>query len=196
MIWLSDSALRYAADICYEKPNYTVIVFVTNRTATDDIERKLKTFIKNKHATVQAGTLRWHADYENGSTIKIMKADDGARGNRCNLAIVSENISQTEIDNIIRPLEFNQRHDHEPPFPGAEIPQTGGFINQEIPLNWEPLTYAVNGTLGNRVEEMLNRHLYADLANTAMTTTVTADDITNVIDALNQAPVIHYAAEF
>lgn len=105
MIWLSNSALRYAVDVCNEIPNYRAIVYVRMITHADDIKHKLRTYLKNTRAMLTDTAQSWHATYSNGSRLDVVAATDRARGRRCYLAIAEAGIDENIIDTVIRPAE-------------------------------------------------------------------------------------------
>jgi len=124
LIYLTDSALRYAADICRERPGYVVIIYVARNSEYTDISRKMHTYLKNKHARVSAANLSWRAEFENGSRILALYTNANARGHRCHLAIVSDEVSDAGIDTIVRPSEVLDHFEAEPPEPAVEAEDT------------------------------------------------------------------------
>lgn len=107
MIWLSNSALRYAVDVCNEIPNYRAIVYVRMITQADDIKHKLRTYLKNIRAIITDTEQSWHATYSNGSRLDVVAATDRARGRRCYLAVAEAGIDKNIIDTVIRTAERN-----------------------------------------------------------------------------------------
>lgn len=165
MIWLSNSAIRYAAAICEERADYSVGIFIRWVT-DDDLERKLRSALKNKKATFYEGALVCHADYENGSSIKILITDDTAIGARFNLAIVSPEISQHVIDEIIRPAELQDDR----PQPGAA---RDNIVDDHDP-DYDPGIFTWDGIRNNPNLNGVTTtatpiNLTADLLNTTLT---------------------------
>lgn len=169
MIWLSDSALRYAADICAEHPQYTIFVFAEHVQHIGDIGMRLRTYVKNKNASWRTNIDSWKATYDNGSRIEIVPVRFSTRS-RCNLAIADRRIDQDCIDMIIRPSEV-----HEPPHEY----QTGGHVDGTTWIDSIPDTFAVadahNAATANAVQT-----IQADAAHYTVTDFV--DELRNRIN--------------
>lgn len=108
MIYLSESALKYAANICEELPGYKVGIatsalpllvalkfFYTaiakDRDTIEVIENK-----KRDCATIE---------FSNGSTIQFISASEKSRGYAFNLLIVEYGIDKEFVSCVLRPCE-------------------------------------------------------------------------------------------
>lgn len=105
MIALSNAALRYAAESCVEFVHHAVVIFVQDHADEDLVRTKLHTYIKNKPAKIVAGRDAFSVRYDNGSTIRIARANDTSRGIKCDLAIVSMKASRDFVDTVVMPSE-------------------------------------------------------------------------------------------
>ena len=156
MIWLSNSALRYAVDVCNEIPNYRAIVYVRMITHADDIKYKLRTYLKNTRAMITDTAQSWHATYSNGSRLDVVAATDRARGRRCNLAIAEAGIDENIIDTVIRPAER----------------QNGTIQDFHDPLDWDdridalPETFQTGGLVTDHFTDEHERDLWENLRYT------------------------------
>lgn len=105
MIALSNAALRYAAESCAEFVNHTVVIFVQDHADEDLVRTKLHTYIKNKPTKIVVGWDAFSVRYDNGSTIRIARANDTSRGIKCDLAIVSMKASRNFVDTVVMSSE-------------------------------------------------------------------------------------------
>ena len=161
MIWLTNAALRYAADVCAEVPDYVVTVYTNSRGEYDDIRHKLRSFIKNKGATIN-DILNWHIAFNNDSKINVSCADLIPLGHRSNLAIVSRGVEPDIIRHLLA-TEFNRTPDGAPfPFADAMDVENTPFIEGErgeehvAPTNTGRAA-AFNNDLRERMEELRTR---------------------------------------
>lgn len=157
---MSNSALKYAVDVCAEISDFQVIIYVQSMSTSDEIKRKLKTYIKNRNAIVYDSQQRWRADYGNTSGIEIVAANDNARGHRCNIAIVEGRIDRNTIETIILPSEIRRftadfATDNPTAWDGTlGMFQTGGIVTDE----------QNRGFIRTNIADVGTRVTYADLA--------------------------------
>ena len=109
MIYLSDSAIRYAVLLCMEKEYYKIHIATFSRVGAGiwfSKIKELKEYDKNK---VRRATLMYDEngliEFTNGSTIRISAPKESCRGQRCHLLIVDDEIKEDVIRNVLRPCE-------------------------------------------------------------------------------------------
>ena len=102
MIYLSESALKYAVNICEELSNYKVGIVLSSkkneytamqiiRDAITDTEATIYYIINNEH----------RIDFSNGSTIQFMTASGRIRDYVPHLLIVEHNIDRDSLNRIL-----------------------------------------------------------------------------------------------
>ena len=134
MIYLTNSALRYAADLCAEISDYLVIVYISRADRGDAVIGRLRTYIKNKGAAMTDLINRTEISYENGSKITVA-VPGNVRGQLHHLAIVSTHLPQQTVDDIITPSYT--RHN---------IDRSGG--SGGITFDWEATPIGTTGMTG------------------------------------------------
>lgn len=107
MIYLSDSALLYAANICRAKPEYKVLIATNRRNDWNNIEKFLLHHLSgsdvyrisntNSECTVQ---------FKNGSLIRCITGHSSFRGYRAHLLIAAPEIDNEIINCVLRPMEI------------------------------------------------------------------------------------------
>lgn len=109
MIYLSDSAIRYAVLLCMEKEHYRIHIATFSKVGAGiwfSKIKELKEYDKNK---VRRATLMYDEngliEFTNGSTIRISAPKESCRGQRCHLLIVDDGIKEDVIRNVLKPCE-------------------------------------------------------------------------------------------
>lgn len=106
MIYLSESALKYAVNICDELPNYKVGI-----VAPSYKQDKLTEIIDKQESCASKQIRRSHTikaaevSFANGSMIKFLRPTKSARGHAFHLVIVNENIDRDFIYRVLLPME-------------------------------------------------------------------------------------------
>ena len=100
-IYTSNSALRYAIDICKEKERYRVGI----ATLTEETKEQLLTFLRydNDIEKITNSKYECRVYFKNGSLIRFMDTSGNTRGRRYHLLIVDKNISEDIMKCVILP---------------------------------------------------------------------------------------------
>lgn len=109
MIYLSDSAIRYAVLLCMEKEHYRIHIATISKVGAGiwfDKLKELKEYDKDK---VRRATLMCDGsgliEFTNGSTIRVSKPNESCRWQRCHLLIVDDGIKKDVIRSVLKPCE-------------------------------------------------------------------------------------------
>lgn len=105
MIYLSLSALKYAANICEEFPKYKIGIALQDISDSKSIIDILKVNIKDVGVKISMSKYNPRIEFSNGSSIKIISASDNSRGSALNLLIVEYGIYREIINCFLRPCE-------------------------------------------------------------------------------------------
>lgn len=106
MIYLSDSALLYAINICRAKPKYKVLVATDRRNDWNNIEMFLLHHIRDSDMYQIANTnSECSVQFKNGSSIRCICSHDSFRGYRAHLLIAAPKIDNEIINCVLRPME-------------------------------------------------------------------------------------------
>lgn len=105
MIYLSLSALKYAANICEEFPKYKIGIALQDISDSKSIIDILKVNIKDVGVKISMSKYNPRIEFSNGSSIKIISASDNSRGSALNLLIVEYGIYRKIINCVLRPCE-------------------------------------------------------------------------------------------
>ena len=119
MIWLTDSALKYANEMCRETPHFNVGVFTTH-DGYYSVKPKAINLVRNKDATYNESGAGRHLccliHYGNGSEIKIAMHERNDRDavplhtlRHYNLIIADPDLDDEQVNNTLRPLEYAER---------------------------------------------------------------------------------------
>lgn len=109
MIFLSNAALRYAVEVCAEIPSYQVIV-----TALTDklpgVQRELINLANQICGTevywIKSSCNRTEIYLKNGSLIKVVPANESARGYRSHLLIADRDIDRETLEAVFYAKEI------------------------------------------------------------------------------------------
>ena len=115
MLYLSDAALKYAISRCMERAGYKVGIASCNRHRTindlvDMVDANVVYFVSQMR---MSNVSNCYIRFVNGSEIRLISANENARGNKFHLVIVDEKIDNDIINNVIHPmeiLEYMERH--------------------------------------------------------------------------------------
>lgn len=109
MIYLSDSAIRYAVLLCMEKEHYRIHIATFSKVGAGIWFSKLKELKEYDKDKVRRATLMCDGngliEFTNGSTIRISKPNESYRGQRCHLLIVDDGIKKDVIISVLKPYE-------------------------------------------------------------------------------------------
>lgn len=105
MIYLSLSALKYAANICEELPKYKIGIALQDISDLKSIIDILKVNIKEVGVKISISKYNPRIEFSNGSSIKVISASDNSRGFALNLLIVEYGIDREIINCVLRPCE-------------------------------------------------------------------------------------------
>lgn len=105
MLYLSLSALKYAANICEELPKYKIGIALRDISDSKSIIDILKINIKNIGVKISMSKYNPRIEFSNGSSFEIISVSDNSRGITSNLLIVECGINRKIINYILRPCE-------------------------------------------------------------------------------------------
>lgn len=105
MIYLSLSALKYAANICEELPKYKVGIAIPHSIYSEQLINIISTHIKDTGVKIVKSIYNAKIEFSNGSSIRFIDASDNSRGITLNLLIVDYSINRTIIDRMLLPCE-------------------------------------------------------------------------------------------
>ncbi len=105
MIYLSLSALKYAANICEELPKYKIGIALQDISDSKSIIDILKVNIKDVGVKISISKYNPRIEFSNGSSITFISASDNLRGFALNLLIVEYSIDREIINCVLRPCE-------------------------------------------------------------------------------------------
>lgn len=108
MIALSNSAIKYAVDICKERSDYKVGIVPYDVFEREYIIKKLTDLIgecdKCLKPVIKNNGYNYYIEFTNGSILKIIRASNSARGHRFHLVILNKYLCG-EIRDILRSIE-------------------------------------------------------------------------------------------
>jgi len=108
---MSNAALKCAADVCLELPNYQVIICPSLRSKRDDILGEITDYIPSKainiHRILKSNS-NCYIEFTNGNIIRIVTAHESCRGYKANLVEVDSEVSEEFINTVLRPMEIKQ----------------------------------------------------------------------------------------
>ena len=101
MIYLSESALKYAVNICEELSNYKVGIVLASKKIGYTAMQVIRDAITDTEATVYYIDNNKHRiDFSNGSTIQFISASGKTRGYVPHLLIIEHNIDRDSLNRI------------------------------------------------------------------------------------------------
>lgn len=120
MIWLSDEAIEYAVAKCRRERGYRIVIAVPNMDRIRNIECILRSVLRpiDEFGIRRNGGLT--INFSNGSTIKVLTANDNVRGHRVHLLIADEDINDEIIDCILRPCETLEYYERQQRYKAEE----------------------------------------------------------------------------
>lgn len=109
MLYYSYSALKYALDRCFEKPQYKVGIVPLNMKST--IEDLIILMHKKEYEQFQDSMVwyqnknHFYVHFTNGSMIECLPATENARSRAYHLIIVDEKVNDDVLCQVLRPME-------------------------------------------------------------------------------------------
>lgn len=101
MIYLTNSAVQYAVNICSELEGYKVVIACDRANATKLFETLLSITNGNDIYKVHDDGL----SFKNGSTIRFVPISESARGYKAHLLIVDAEIEDELLHQVLLPME-------------------------------------------------------------------------------------------
>lgn len=101
MIYLTDAAVQYAANICSELAGYKVTIACDREKANQLIEKLLSTVSNDDITKVYDKALI----FKNGSSIRFVPASEFARGAKAHLLIVDHKVNDELLHQVLLPME-------------------------------------------------------------------------------------------
>lgn len=117
MIYLTRSALKYAANICEELPNYKVGIVIPEMAASKNLVDIIGMNMKDNNADFRITNNQCVIVFSNGSCIDVFSARENCRGKRVHLLIADRTINEELISAVFRPFEI---YDYYRQFPETE----------------------------------------------------------------------------
>lgn len=105
MLYLSLSALKYAANICEEFPKYKIGIALRDISDSKSIIDILKVNIEDIGVKISMSKYNPRIEFSNGSSIKFISASDNLKGFALNLLIVEYGIDREIINCVLRTYE-------------------------------------------------------------------------------------------
>lgn len=110
MIYLSLSALKYAANICEELPKYQVGIALLQMSDTKSIIDILEANIRDVGVKFIINKYSPRIEFSNGSSIRLIYASNNSRGFAFNLLIAEYGIDREIINYVLLPCEKLDYH--------------------------------------------------------------------------------------
>lgn len=101
MIYLTDSAVQYAANICSELAGYKVSIACSREKANKLIEKLLLIIDSNNITKKYSDTLY----FKNGSLIRFVPFSESTIGVRAHLLIVDHKVKDEFLHQVLLPME-------------------------------------------------------------------------------------------
>lgn len=107
MIALSESALRYAVDICRERSDYKVGIVPYDTYEMRDIVEDISSLLKKESSLEHIRNNGWnyYVEFPNGSILKIIRPTNSARGHRFHLVVINRFLDR-EVRDILKSVEL------------------------------------------------------------------------------------------
>ena len=105
MIYLSESALKYAVNICEELPGYKVGIALSSKNGYDIMQVIVDAITDAKATIYFIDNNKHRIEFSNGSTIRFIPTSDSSRGYAFSLLIVEYNIDKEFVNCVLRPCE-------------------------------------------------------------------------------------------
>lgn len=107
MIFLSDSALKYAVEICQEKTRYSVAIVVPSPRRREAMWYRITELLKDNNTVLYA---RWsmqtgHIGFKNNSSIDLLLASENSKGMAYNLVIADQDVDYDILMHVLMPQE-------------------------------------------------------------------------------------------
>ena len=109
---LSKSTLKYAIDICEERNNYRIIIFISSDFRAKNLLHKLVSLYKDcNYIKINSVSGGFEIVFNNGSIITILTCVDFFKGRRAHTVIVDDLIGGDMLDRVILPCESLRNYD-------------------------------------------------------------------------------------
>ncbi len=107
MIALSDSALRYAVEVCRERSNYKVGIVPYDTYEMRCIVEGISSLLKKETCLehIRSNGWNYYVEFPNGSMLKIIRPSNSARGHRFHLVVINKFLDR-EVRDILRSVEL------------------------------------------------------------------------------------------
>lgn len=106
MIYLSESALKYAVNICEELPGYKVGIALSSKNGYDIMQVIVDAITDAKATIYFIDNNKHRIEFSNGSTIQfIPTCNNSIRGYVMHLLIVEYNLDKEFVNRVLRPYE-------------------------------------------------------------------------------------------
>lgn len=105
MIYLTRSALVYAANICEELPRYRVRIAVPSMDAENNIVNIISMNIEDDKADFRISKTNSSILFSNGSYIDIFVGNENSRCKKAHLLIVDKTINEEFVSCVLIPME-------------------------------------------------------------------------------------------
>jgi len=108
MIKLSNSSIYYAVMKCVETPNYKIIIAISKRSQIEEVFNKCIEVVEkfNFDMPLIQRTLNYFSmQFQNGSSIKCIYANENTRGNAAHLVIYDQTIDDDIKNCVLHPIE-------------------------------------------------------------------------------------------
>lgn len=115
MIVMSNSALKYAIDVCRERDNYKIGVVPYSTAQAEAIIETLKISYQNDNDLRLVNKVSFDGfqmQFNNGSLIRIIPSSYTARGNRFHLIIADNLVDRNFLSKAILPYEILEWRDY------------------------------------------------------------------------------------
>lgn len=97
-------ALKKQIDFCNTNKNYKCGIWVTSKTKSDIVINVISNLIWNQKKTeIKNNEYEYSVRFPNGNSIKVIRANSTARGNRFNGMIIDSVVSKEVVDTVILP---------------------------------------------------------------------------------------------
>lgn len=107
MIYLSNSAIQYAVNLCQEFEGFRAIIASNDSDVRKTVIDKLKQLVLPDYDGPQNRFLdnTCVVQFQNHSTLKVIGMAENAIGSRAHLVVTDINIDRRTVDEVLRKLE-------------------------------------------------------------------------------------------
>ena len=106
MLYYTNEAVIFALDKCSTIDKYQVLIAAKHyRTLSYDLINMIPDNISGE-MYVRVGTPLCRIRFKNGSEIRMVRAQENARGYKCNLLIVEDGVEEQIVRSVLQPTEI------------------------------------------------------------------------------------------